>query len=164
MAATHRRRGGSYAGLATAEDPELKPRVEAEVARRRRLAGDRIREAREAKDVTREGLSTATGLGFVTIGRIERGESGSEWSYGRIAAFLELPPDWLGHLDEAIDTGMADELLADRIEDSLTILGRLARLEPPEVDAIRQIVARAERDRRRGDRHAHGARQGTSER
>lgn len=151
MRATGRKQGGSYAGLAAVEDPELRARVALEVARRRRLAGEVLRQAREGRDVGRGELSTATGLSLVTIGRIERGESGSDWSCGRIADYLGLAPDWLRHLDEPVDEGREDELRADRTEETLSILGRLARLDPPDVDAIREIIARVQGDRRRSE-------------
>ena len=73
-------------------DPSYRPRVEAIAEAGTRSIGDRVRQLRKAANMTQAELATATGLGRVTLVRIERGEQSPR--YGTLVALagaLDLP-------------------------------------------------------------------------
>jgi len=55
-------------------DPSYRPRVEVVAARGRQSLGERIRQMRSATGMTQQQLSSASGIGRVTLVRLEKGD------------------------------------------------------------------------------------------
>jgi len=80
-------------------DPAYRPRVEAIAERGRLSLGERIREMRTAAGMTQEQLSSAAGIGRVTLVRLESGEQSPRYetlvaiarALGRAPADLMAP-------------------------------------------------------------------------
>jgi DNA-binding XRE family transcriptional regulator len=80
-------------------DPAYRPRVEAIAERGRVSLGERIREMRTAAGMTQEQLSSAAGIGRVTLVRLENGEQSPRYetlvaiarALGRAPADLMAP-------------------------------------------------------------------------
>jgi transcriptional regulator with XRE-family HTH domain len=62
--------------------------------KQRRAAGRRLTSERAARGLSQWKLARAAKLSLITVGRLERGESGSERSYREIARALAWPSDW----------------------------------------------------------------------
>lgn len=74
--------------------------VDAEVASYRRRCGRRVRMHREAQRLSLRAMAAQVGISFVTLGQIERGESGaSDGVKIRIARVLGVDFDELFLLD-----------------------------------------------------------------
>ncbi|MSP78499.1 MAG: XRE family transcriptional regulator [Dehalococcoidia bacterium] len=65
-------------------DPSYGSRVEAVATKGRQALGHRIRSLRESASLTQEALAAASGIGRVTLGRIESGEQSPR--YGTLVA------------------------------------------------------------------------------
>lgn len=74
--------------------------VDAVVASYRRRCGQRVRTHREAQKLSLRAMAAQVGISFVTLGQVERGESGASDSVKiRIAQVLGVDFDELFRLD-----------------------------------------------------------------
>ncbi len=107
---------------------------------RRRLVGEALAAFRRSRDLTQEALASDAGLATMTLGRIERGDSGSEESYGKLALALGLAPDWHLHpemLQMASKVGPGQGM----IETGLDSMARSEQVGPTMLRLLRRLGA-----------------------
>lgn len=107
---------------------------------RRRAVGEALAALRKSLGLSQEGLASKAGITTMTLGRIERGDSGSEESYGKIAVALNLTPDWHVHpemLQLATEVGHG----LGMIETSLDSISRSEQVGPTMLRLFRRLGA-----------------------
>lgn len=125
------------------------------VERREKVGAKLAERRREAKIKTQHDLAQMTGLTTMTIGRIERGLSGSYESYRKIADALGLPPDWFVRPEEiptAVDIGSDTSAL----EKALAFLTLSDEVRPMLARLIHRLLAIASEDPDRAEFIAAG--------
>jgi transcriptional regulator with XRE-family HTH domain len=113
---------------------------------RREAAGRRLAERRIDMGIkTQHDLAEKTGLTTMTIGRIERGLSGSEWSYRKITDALGLRPDFFTRPDE---TPVATELGtgATALQKTLAFFALFDEVGPMLTRLVQRLLASAAED------------------
>jgi transcriptional regulator with XRE-family HTH domain len=109
---------------------------------RRQAVGEALRSRRRAFGMSRATLARESGLTVVTIGRIERGESGSDASYGQLAAALGLEPDWFLRTPDTDPEQLGPDEPRP-VERALDLLAGSGELGPNVLLAIQRLVALA---------------------
>lgn len=105
---------------------------------RRQAVGEALRARRQAFGISRRELARMSGVSFLTIGRLERGETGSDETYHLLAESLVLPADWQIRPEalDPTDTGP----VANPVDEALSLLVASGELGPNALRAIRAVI------------------------